>query len=99
MASELSAREVALLDQLEAALRTTPPPVRPTRTRVALVAAVVAAAAAGVLFFLASLSGSSGVGCLAVALWATAVLLVSAHLGHGPSRSRWADCPEARSRR
>ncbi|MEV1050055.1 hypothetical protein [Streptomyces sp. NPDC049887] len=81
----LSAREIAMLDQVEAGLLAGRPARRGTGGReVLLVAAAVAAATAGVLFLWAAAIRSSGIGLTAVAVWVTAVLLVSRRLGHGP---------------
>ncbi|SDN29492.1 hypothetical protein [Streptomyces wuyuanensis] len=88
---QLSAREIAMLDQIEAGLR----PRGPARARGAtgvrealLVAAVATATLAGVLFLWAAATRSSEIGLAAVAVWVTAVLLVSRRLGHGPDAVR-----------
>ncbi|MFD5428626.1 hypothetical protein [Streptomyces sp. NPDC127084] len=92
MSSELSAREVALLDQLEAALCAAPAvQVRapePEKAYARPAAIAVYAAVSGLLCLVAAVSRSSAIGCLAVAVWVTAVLLVSRHFGHGPSWPR-----------
>lgn len=88
---QLSAREIAMLDQIEAGLRTTGPEVArgATVVREALVVAAVATATlAGVLFLWAAATRSSEIGLAAVVVWVTAVLLVSRRLGHGPGGFR-----------
>ncbi|MDI9887153.1 hypothetical protein QMZ92_22980 [Streptomyces sp. HNM0645] len=85
----LSAREIAMLDQIEAGLRAGRPARRGIGGREALlVGAVATATLAGVLFLWAAATGSSGIGLAAVAVWVTAVLLVSRRLGHGPEGFR-----------
>ncbi|WP_432076687.1 hypothetical protein [Streptomyces wuyuanensis] len=87
----LSAREIAMLDQIEAGLRTrgSARATGPTVVReVLLVAAVATATIAGVLFLWAAATRSSEIGLAAVAVWVTAVLLVSRRLGHGPGGFR-----------
>ncbi len=86
---ELSVREIAILDQIEAGLRAEPPVRRgPAGREVLLVAAVATATLAGVLFLWAAATRSSEIGLAAVAVWVTAVLLVSRRLGHGPGAFR-----------
>ncbi|MFG3305046.1 hypothetical protein [Streptomyces wuyuanensis] len=88
---QLSAREIAMLDQIEAGLRTREP-AQAGRAGVVrealLVAAVATATTAGVLFLWAAATRSSEIGLAAVAVWVTAVLLVSRRLGHGPGGFR-----------
>ncbi|MEU6707250.1 hypothetical protein [Streptomyces wuyuanensis] len=88
---QLSAREIAMLDQIEAGLRTRGP-AQAGRAGVVrealLVAAVATATTAGVLFLWAAATRSSEIGLAAVAVWVTAVLLVSRRLGHGPGGFR-----------
>lgn len=86
---ELSAREIAVLDQIEAGLRTERPGRRSSVGReVLVVAAVATATLAGVLFLWAAATRSSEIGLAAVAVWVSAVLLVSRRLGHGPGALR-----------
>ncbi|MCZ7456341.1 hypothetical protein [Streptomyces sp. WMMC940] len=85
----LSAREIAMLDQIEAGLRAGRPARRGGgRSEGLLVGAVATATVAGVLFLWAATTRSSGIGLAAVAVWVTSVLLVSRRLGHGPEGFR-----------
>ncbi|WP_338674776.1 hypothetical protein V1460_18635 [Streptomyces sp. SCSIO 30461] len=102
MSSGLSAREVALLDQLEAALRAAPGAPgasAPEREGARPAAIAVSAAVCGLLFLAAAVSRSPAVGWLAVAVWVTGVLLVSKYLGHGPSWPARAPGPPRRGPR